>query len=146
MRAMMICAMAVVLLCQSVFVFGENFSRDYGFEKKLDNLFTNKSENPGEIGEFFKLSLSNDEFIIEKKVDITNYKRQIQTLIAEILAKNDFAEPSDEEQMEINEMWKLVRKYSELEDRIWVIIKSRRLWEEKERKSKLADKSPRSLN
>ena len=97
MRAIIICVMAVVLLCQSVFVFGENFSRDYVFEKKLDNLFTNKPENPGEIGEFLKLSLSNDEFIIEKKVDITNYKRQIQTLISEILAKNDFAEPSGEE-------------------------------------------------
>jgi len=145
MRAIIVCVtVAVFLFCKVVS--GENFSRDYGFEKKLDNLFTNKSENPGEIGEFLKLSLLNDENIIEVKVDITNYKRQIQTAISEVMVRNNFEKPSDEDCIGINESWKVIHKCSELEDRIWILVKSRRLWEEKERKSKLADKSPHSLN
>lgn len=147
MRAIIICVMALDLFLGNIEkVLGENFSRDYGFEKKLDNLLSNKPENPGEIGEFFKLSLLNDENVIEAKVDITNYKRQIQTVISEIMAKNDFEKPSDEDCVEIGESWKVIRKCSDLEDRIWILIKSRRLWEEKERKNKLAEKSPHSLN
>jgi len=145
MRAIIVCVtVAVFLFCKAVP--GENFSRDYVFEKKLDNLFENKAENPGEIGEFLKLSLLNDENIIEVKVDITNYKRQIQTAISEVMVRNNFEKPSDEDCIGINESWKVIHKCSELEDRIWILVKSRRLWEEKERKSKLADKSPHSLN
>lgn len=145
MRTRMMCAIVLVLsLCGAAF--GENFARDFDFEKKLDNLFSNKSESPGEIGEFLKLSICNDEVIIETKVDITNYKRQIQTAISEIMARNNFEKPSDDDCVEINESWKMIRKCSELEDRIWILIKSRRLWEEKERKSKLAEKSPHPLN
>ena len=145
MSAIIVCVtVAVFLFCKAVP--GENFSRDNDFEKKLDNLFSNKSENPGEIGEFLKLSLLNDENIIEVKVDITNYKRQIQTAISEVMVRNNFEKPSDEDCIGINESWKVIHKCSELEDRIWILVKSRRLWEEKERKSKLADKSPHSLN
>ena len=145
MRAIIVCVtVAVFLFCKAVP--GENFSRDNDFEKKLDNLFSNKSENPGEIGEFLKLSLLNDENIIEVKVDITNYKRQIQTAISEVMVRNNFEKLSDEDCVGINESWKVIHKCSELEDRIWILVKSRRLWEEKERKSKLADKSPHSLN
>ena len=145
MRAIIVCVtVAVFLFCKAVP--GENFSRDNDFEKKLDNLFSNKSENPGEIGEFLKLSLLNDENIIEVKVDITNYKRQIQTAISEVMVRNNFEKLSDEDCVGINESWKVIHKCSELEDRIWILVKSRRLWEEKERKNKLADKSPRSLN
>lgn len=142
----LIMLMAISFLPLYNTTFGENFSRDYNFEKKLDNLLSNKSEKPDEIGEFFKLSLLNDENIIETKVDITNYKRQVQTSIAEVLVKNDFMKPSPEEQTEINEMWGIIRKCSELEDRIWILIKSRRLWEEKERRTKLAEKPSHHLD
>lgn len=138
----LIVLMAFVLSLFSATLFADGFVRDSNFEKKLDNLFSNKSENQGEIGEFLKLSLCNDEVIIETKVDIINYKRQIQTAISEIMARNNFEKPSDNDCVEINESWKMIHKCSELEDRIWILIKSRRLWEEKERKSKFAEKSP----
>lgn len=145
MRARMIFVIVFVLSLYGE-AFGENFARDNNFEKKLDNLFSNKPESPGEIGEFLKLSICNDEVIIETKVDITNYKRQIQTAISEIMARNNFEKPSDDDCVEISESWKVIHKCSDLEDRIWILIKSRRLWEEKERKNKLAEKSPHPLN
>ena len=57
------------------------------------------------------------------------------------MARNNFEKPSDGDCVEISESWKVIHKCSDLEDRIWILIKSRRLWEEKERKKQVTEKS-----
>ena len=89
------------------------------------------SENTWESDEFKMLGGMNDEALIEMKINLTNRRQSHISCIAEVIVKNDFQKPSKYDQLEIDKEWNIVRKCSEIEDQIRLIIKARRLWENK---------------
>lgn len=95
------------------------------------------------LKEFETLGYLNDETLIEMKVDLTNYKRSILTIVAEIMEKNIPKDPTPEQRKEIEKMEKVVQRCSFLENNIWLIIKIRRLQDQRMREQNmLAEKLP----
>ena len=103
----------------------------FGFSQEdfLEDLLENK--NTWESDEFKMLGGINDEALIEMKVNLTNRRQSHISRIAEVIVKNDFKKPSKYAQLEIDKEWSMIHKCSEIEDQIRLIIKARRLWEEK---------------
>ena len=103
----------------------------FGFSQEdfLEDLLENK--NTWESDEFKMLGGINDEALIEMKVNLTNRRQSHISRIAEVIVKNDFKKPSKYDQLEIDKEWSMIHKCSEIEDQIRLIIKARRLWEEK---------------
>ena len=103
-------------------------------------------ENTWESDEFKMLGGMNDEALIEMKVNLTNRRQSHISRIAEVIVKNDFQKPSKYDQLEIDKEWNIVHKCSEIEDQIRLIIKARRLWENKHKEDtnnkQFAEKHP----
>jgi len=98
-----------------------------------------------ECEEFKALGYLSDEVLIEMKIDLTNHKRSVLTEAAEIILKYLPLEPPKDKQVELQKMSKIVQRCSDLEDNIWLIIKIRRLHDQKEREDRLAVKPPPSI-
>lgn len=120
--------MSLMAIAGFVLLFDANV---FGFshEDFLEDLLEN--ENTWESDEFKMLGGINDEVLIEMKVNLTNRRQSHISRIAEVIVKNDFKKPSKYDQLEIDKEWAMIHKCSEIEDQIRLIIKARRLWEEK---------------
>ena len=118
----------IVAIFGFIFLFNSNI---FGFSQEdfLEDLLEN--ENTWESDEFKMLGGINDEVLIEMKVNLTNRRQSHISRIAEVIVKNDFKKPSKYDQLEIDKEWAMIHKCSEIEDQIRLIIKARRLWEEK---------------
>lgn len=123
MKNLIIVVIAGFILLFNVNVFG--FSQEDFLEDLLEN------ENTWESDEFKMLGGINDEALIEMKINLTNRRQSHISRIAEVIVKNDFKKPSKYDQLEIDKEWGRIHKCSEIEDQIRLIIKARRLWEEK---------------
>ena len=125
------------ILLVSANIFG--FSQEDFLEDLLEN------ENTWESDEFKMLGGISDEVLIEMKVSLTNHRQSHISRIAEVIVKNDFKKPSKYDQLEIDKEWAMIHKCSEIEDQIRLIIKARRLWEEKHKEDTIqqfAEKVP----
>ena len=139
MRAIIV-SLAIAGFILSFGTNGFGFSQDDFLEELL------YGENTWESDEFKMLGGMNDEVLIEMKVNLTNRKQSHISHIAEVIVKNDFQKPSKYDQLEIDKEWSMVHKCSEIEDQIRLIIKARRLWEDKHKEDtvnkQFAEKHP----
>lgn len=90
--------------------------------------------------EFKTLGYLNDGILIEMKLDLTNHKRSILTQAAEIILKYYPQDPPKDKQKDLDKMSEMVQRSSYLEDSIWLIIKIRRLHDQRMRDNILAEK------
>ncbi|NUQ57442.1 MAG: hypothetical protein HUT38_03090 [Candidatus Paceibacter sp.] len=118
--------------------FGWNEAPSFNKEDLLENLLEAPSLEESE--EFKTLGYLNDEVLIEMKVDLTNHKRSVLTQVAETIVKYIPENPPEHLQEEILKMSKIVQRCADIEDNIWLIIKIRRLYEQKQKEGMLAEK------
>lgn len=111
---------------------------EFNKEDLLENLLEVPSLEESE--DFKTLGYLNDETLIQMKVDLTNHKRSILTQAAEIMEKYIPENPPHDQQLEIRKMSKIVQRCSDVEDNIWLIIKIRRLHDQRMKNDMLAEK------
>lgn len=130
----------VFLFCWIEVSCGEwNESPNFNKEDLLENLIETPSLEESE--DFKTLGYLNDEMLIEMKVDLTNHRRSILTQVAEIIEKYIPQNPPNDKQIEVCNMARVVQRCSDIENNIWLIIKIRRLHDQRvQNENRLAEK------